>query len=316
MFVHSLFWKESYLCPWIKRCTMKRKSKRSKGNTKVWLTVLVALAVCYVFGVYKQEGRVELLTPQPARILDEIKRVAVPQAASSRSGAEAGMALPAPLEGRDEHILHHKGYVVSYNSVWKIPNWVAWELTARETKPKMNREDSFCEDPDFDGPQATLADYRRSGYSRGHMAPAADMRWDREAMEECFYLTNMCPQKSDFNAGNWGKLERQCREWAQRDSAIWIVCGPIVGKSPKRIGEGRVVVPDAFYKVVLVPYAKTPRAIGFIFPHRNKKGARTSEFMMSVDEVERRTGIDFFASLPDELERKVEAQNPAGRWRF
>ena len=120
--------------------------------------MLVALAVCYVFGVYKQEGRVELLTPQPARILDEIKRVAVPQAASSRSGAEAGMALPAPLEGRDEHILHHKGYVVSYNSVWKIPNWVAWELTARETKPKMNREDSFCEDPDFDGPQATLAE--------------------------------------------------------------------------------------------------------------------------------------------------------------
>lgn len=294
---------------------MKRKTKKGKGMMKTWLAVLVALGVCYVFGVYKQTGKVDV--PAIPSLLQAGEN-AGGQPSRPSSGVEAGQtfALPAPLDGRDEHILHHKGYVVSYNSEWKIPNWVAWELTAHETKAKMEREDTFCEDPDFSGPQATLADYKRSGYTRGHMVPAADMRWDRDAMKECFYLTNMCPQQAAFNAGNWGQLERQCREWAKRDSAIWIVCGPIVGRSSKRIGAGRVMVPDAFFKVVFVPYAKTPRAIGFIYPHRNKKGARMSEFMMSVDEVERRTGIDFFASLPDEVERKVEAQKPAGHWRF
>lgn len=292
---------------------MKRRSKKSKGGMKVWLAVLVAVAASYVFGVYKQDGKLEVPIPR----LSELGSI-VPdgQPAIPSGRAEDGIALPAPLDGRDEHILHHKGYVVSYNSKWKIPNWVAWELTGQETKAKMEREDSFCEDPDFKGVQATLADYRRSGYSRGHMAPAADMRWDRQAMEECFYLTNMCPQNAAFNAGNWGQLERQCREWAKRDSALWIVCGPIVGKSPKHIGAGRVVVPDAFFKVVFVPYARTPRAIGFIYPHRNKKGAKMREFAMSVDEVERRTGIDFFASLPDDIERKAESQASVAHWRF
>ncbi len=282
---------------------------------KAWFTVLVALGVCYVFGVYKQTGKVDI--PAVSSLL-QIETEVDETSSQVAMGLEERQkfAFPAPLTNRDEHILYHKGYVVSYNSDWKIPNWVAWELTVHETKAKMERKDTFCEDPDFAGPQATLADYRGSGYTRGHMIPAADMRWDKKAMEECFYLTNMCPQLADFNSGNWGKLEQQCREWAKRDSAIWIVCGPIVGRSPKRIGAGQVVVPDAFFKVVLVPYAKTPRAIGFIYPHRNKKGARMREFMMSVDEVERRTGIDFFASLPDDVERKVEAQAPAGRWRF
>lgn len=290
---------------------MKRKKTKT---TKTWLAVIVALGVSYLFGLYKQGGKAAL--PEIPVLQQAAPQPAASPTTSRSSDGERGMALPAPLDSRDEHILHHKGFVVSYNAEWKIPNWVAWELTASETQPKMEREDSFCEDPDFKGPQATLDDYRRSGYSRGHMVPAADMRWDEQAMAECFYLTNMCPQQSAFNAGNWGQLERQCREWAQRDSAIWIVCGPIVGKSPKRIGQGKVVVPSAFFKVILAPYAKTPRAIGFIYPHRNKKGAKMHEFMMSVDEVERRTGIDFFASLPDDVERKVEAQNPAGRWRF
>ena len=282
---------------------------------KTWLAVLVALGVFYVFGVYRQTGKLEL-PATPLLQQADAGNVEVVPSPSAGSVSESGMALPAPLTGRDEHVLHHKGYVVSYNSQWKIPNWVAWELTAREAGGKMEREDTFCEDPDFKGAQASLADYRRSGYTRGHMVPAADMRWSKEAMEECFYLTNMCPQVAAFNSGNWGQLERQCRSWAKRDSAIWIVCGPIVGKSPKHIGAGKVVVPDGFFKVVLAPYAKTPRAVGFIYPHRNKKGAKMREFMTTVDEVERRTGIDFFASLPDEVERKVEAQNPAGRWRF
>ena len=172
---------------------MKRKKTKT---TKTWLAVIVALGVSYLFGLYKQGGKAAL--PEIPVLQQAAPQPAASPTTSRSSDGERGMALPAPLDSRDEHILHHKGFVVSYNAEWKIPNWVAWELTASETQPKMEREDSFCEDPDFKGPQATLDDYRRSGYSRGHMVPAADMRWDEQAMAECFYLTNMCPQHNFF----------------------------------------------------------------------------------------------------------------------
>lgn len=294
---------------------MARRKKRKAGRRGGW-AILLALLVSGVIGFCQQNEK--SLIPQEWSSI--VRNSAKPDSRKSEvetENSEKKMALPAPLNNRDERIIYHKGYIVSYNTKWKIPNWVAWELTSSETDAKIPREDSFCEDPDFDGPQASLEDYRGSGYSRGHMVPAADMRWDEVAMKECFYLTNICPQKAAFNSGNWGQLERQCREWAQKEGAIWIVCGPIVGKSPKLIGEGKVVVPDAFYKVVMSPYAKTPKAIGFIYTHANKKGTKIRKFAFSVDEVERRTGIDFFASLPDNVEEKVEAQRPeAGRWRF
>lgn len=310
---------------------MRRRKKKSGYGLRLGLSVVVALVLCYAYGVYEHklpipEPLERVINQLPAKLpyginnaimsLAEQSEDAIAEDFVSMSDENLRIALPAPIEGRQETILYHTGYVVSYNSDWKIPNWVAWELTAEEVDGDLPREDCFMEDPTFDGPQATLADYRNSGYTRGHMVPAADMKWSRKAMEECFYLTNMCPQKADFNSGNWGQLERQCRHWAKRDSAILIVCGPIVGASARHIGEGRVTVPTGFFKVILSLHGKTPRAIGFIYPHRNQKGARLEDFMMTVDEVERRVGIDFFAGLPDEVERKVEAQNPAGRWSF
>lgn len=294
---------------------MTRRKKKKTGS-KGWWAILAALLISGVFGLNKQNGENRL--PQEwSTIINKQTNSEDKLTENVSESSEKSMALPASLKNRNEHIIHYKGYIVSYNSEWKIPNWVAWELTSDETDAKIPREDSFCEDPDFSGAQASLEDYRGSGYSRGHMAPAADMRWNEDAMKECFYLTNMCPQNASFNSGNWGQLERQCREWAQKEGTIWIVCGPIVGKSPKHIGEGMVVVPDGFYKVIMAPHAKSPKAIGFVYPHKNKKGARLREFAMSVDEVEKRTGIDFFSSLPDDIEKKVEAQRPeTGRWRF
>lgn len=302
---------------------MARKSNRKGRGVSAWIAVLLAVVVAYSVNAYKKDGKIEIPHLETNEVVKNItEHITSENASNPKDGeikgeeGEHGIALPAPLDERNEHIIHHKGYIVSYNSDWKIPNWVAWELTAYETKAKMPREDTFCEDPDYSGPQASLDDYRKSGYSRGHMAPAADMRWNHTALLECFYLTNMCPQNAAFNAGNWGQLEKQCREWAKSDSAIWIVCGPIVGKSHRTIGKNQVVVPTAFFKVVMAPYGKHPKAVGFIYPHRNQKGAKMRQFMMSVDQVEARTGIDFFASLPDKLENKIEAQNPAGHWWF
>jgi endonuclease G len=210
-------------------------------------------------------------------------------------------------EGTVEQIIEYPGFTVSFNKKHHQPNWVAWELTREETKGTEPRSNNFAPDLNIDG-CATLADYRGSGYDRGHMAPSADMKWSAASMEACFYLTNMSPQVSALNSGAWGKLEDKCRSWADRDSAIIIVCGPVLtDRITKTIGETKVSVPSRYFKVVLAPYANPPRAIGFIMPNSKVEGGM-QKAAVSVDEVERVTGFDFFSELPDDIENEVESQ--------
>ena len=132
-------------------------------------------------------------------------------------------------------------------------------------------------------------------------------------MKESFYLSNICPQRHSLNAGDWKELEEKAREWARKDCTVVVVCGPIVGKHPKRIGVNKVAVPEAFYKVILAPYTSPPKAIGFIIPHQ--KGNRPLwTYAVCVDSVEARTGIDFFPSLPDETETRIEAEVRPEQW--
>lgn len=206
-------------------------------------------------------------------------------------------------------IIEYEGFTVSFNPKAHQPNYVAWELNEKEAySTAFDRKNyDFASDPDVAG-CATLQDYKNSGYSRGHMAPAADMKWSHEAMKNCFYLTNISPQKSDLNAGAWKSVEDKCRQWAKRDSSIIIICGPVLtDKLTQTIGATRVAVPERFFKVILAPYANPPRAIGFIMNNGYVEGGMQAA-AVSVDEVERITGFDFFASLPDEIENEIEAE--------
>ena len=225
--------------------------------------------------------------------------------------------LPAPMpKGTSEKILMRRGYTVSYNMKHNLPNWVAWELTPDKLIERESRTDKFLPDPDLPEDVAvTTDDYKRSGWDRGHMCPAGDNRWHWRAMQESFYMTNICPQHHNLNRGDWKELEEACRDWAQRDGRIFIVCGPILYRQQhKTIGrEHRITVPEAFFKVVLSPDSNPPRAIGFIY--KNTSGNHPLDnYVNSVDQVERITGIDFFPALPDEVERQVEAKYDLSQW--
>lgn len=257
------------------------------------------------------------------------------QAQKPRSKATSAVALANLVPERDlrpqfdydftAQVIEHEGYVVSYNADYKVPNWVIYELTLGETLGNLKRTNSFDVDPEVPKEQmAQLSDYRNSGYDRGHMAPNADMNWSQTAQDESFYLSNMCPQGHDFNAGIWLDLENQVRVWAERDSAVTIVCGPVLPRSSadakrmKRIGKGKVLVPELFWKVVLMPYGGDVRAIGFVMPNHNEKVGRKnrplSDYAVSVDSVERLTGIDFFPALPDNIEDEVESNYNIKSW--
>lgn len=211
-------------------------------------------------------------------------------------------------------LLKRTGYVVSYNTETLIPNWVAWHLTAHRLEGKASRKGfGFHPDEDAPEPQVDTFDYMRSGYDRGHMCPAADNKWDLKAMEESFLMTNICPQNHNLNVGDWSEMENQCRTWARKWGDVYVICGPILYRGKhKHIGEHKVVVPEAFFKVVL-SLKGTPKAIGFIY--KNEAGNRSKgDYVNSVDEVERITGFDFFSALPDKLENELEAEADLNNW--
>lgn len=234
----------------------------------------------------------------------------------SAGAAEADdkLVMQTSPKGTPEQILKRTGYVASYNKATLLPNWVAWHLTAERTEGSAKRSGvDFAEDTEVPEPRATDWDYYNSGYDRGHMCPAADNKWSKKAMEESFLFTNMCPQNGNLNRGDWNEMEMACRKWAKKYGDLYIVCGPILYKGKhKTIGKNKVVVPEAFFKVVLRT-GDDPQAIGFIY--KNTSGNRPKDsYVNTVDEVERITGIDFFPSLPDDVEKKVEAECDLGLW--
>lgn len=223
------------------------------------------------------------------------------------------LEYPVSYSSQPEQIIFHTGHTVSYNKNWKIPNWVSYELTIDETMGSEKRHDKFMCDPHVTTGSATLADYRNSGYDRGHMVPAADMKWSTSAMKESFYLSNICPQHKNLNQKRWKDLENKVREWAIADSAIIVICGPIVNEAPKCIGSNKVTVPHGFFKVVLSPYKKTPQGIGFIFDNEHCSQPLRSH-IVTIDSVESLTKLDFFSPLPDDIEDLLEAYVDTTYW--
>lgn len=290
-----------------------------KNNPLVWVLAIVLVSLI-AFQLGKKRGVEE--AKQPVE-----KKIDVPSEAGTKGGRTVSPStqgsesegdissdslLIAQTKGMPEQILVRTGYITSYNKDTRCPNWTAWRLTSDHTSGPYKRKGvSFHEDDEVPFPKAQNADYQRSGYDRGHMCPSGDNKWSQQAQEDCFLFTNMCPQSHDLNSGDWNDLEQKCRKWAEREGSIYIVCGPVF-RQKKTIGRSKVAVPDGFYKVVLCMNG-TPKAIGFY--HDNEDGRRPmSAYVHTVDDIERMTGIDFFASLPDAIENRVEAYADAKEW--
>lgn len=305
--------------------------KKKVGTFKIWL---LAVAAVVAFSVLPKVS--SLATEDQELVVEENKQKTADaagdepaagnkQETSDEVGSESaagneqessgevanlkaqGLEIPVSKVKVSETIKHRLAYTVSYNHDTRQPNWVAWVLTGEHASGKLPRG-KFADDEDMPAPVGTLADYYNSGLDRGHMCPAGDNKWSQQAMDECFLMTNMCPQNHSLNAGVWNTIEQQCRNWAKQYGKVYIVCGPIfLNKEHRKLGKNKVVVPDAFFKVVLHT-GKNPQAIGFICRNQSQKGRKKTEFVNSVDEVERITGYDFFPQLPDDVEKRVEAK--------
>ena len=225
------------------------------------------------------------------------------------------MEIPSIVAG--DCILEYTGFTVSYDEKARIPMWVAYELTAEEANGTIGRGGKyFRPDANTSVVQADNIDYRGSGWSRGHMAPAGDFKWDEQAMWDTFLYTNCCPQDERMNNGSWNVLENQVRMWARRFGSVWVVTGPYVFMNKNgRIGPHEIVVPDAFFKAVLTRDVDAWHGIAFLM-YNDSQPRRPSESYLTIDELERRTGIDFFPALDDAVEETVEAAAEPDFWRL
>ena len=225
--------------------------------------------------------------------------------------------LPKPLNRTDEKTLVHEGYTCSFNTSRLTPTYVAWCLTRERVNGKVKRTNFFDVDPSVESRyQVRHSDYSGTRFDRGHMCPAADNQHSQKAMVECFYMTNMCPQRHALNSGAWNDLEIQCRSWARNYGKVYICSGPIYDKKPyQTIGNRRscrIAVPDRFFKVVLMVGRQT-KAIGFIYPNDSANKEMRS-YAVSVDKVEQVTGLNFFYLLDDKIENQIEKECKPSAW--
>lgn len=206
-------------------------------------------------------------------------------------------------------------YTVSYDSKHKIPRWVAYDLTAEEMKGKASRDGkSYRPDEHAGVPQADNYDYRRSGWTRGHLAPAGDFRWSNNALDDTFYYTNCCPQTEYFNGTSWEQLENRVRYWAKRFGTVYIVTGPIIGNEENgKLGQNRISIPDAFFKALLVRDGNSFQSIAFVM-HNTSLPQPYDQCAMSVDQLEEAIGLDLFCALDDGIESKVESSYSPTFW--
>ena len=278
----------------------KKKKKTSAG----WLVAIVIAILSFITGKSWTEWDI------PQTILDQVKKYTQEEPAEQPADEWTiqQMEIPVMSAKKQGQVIHRTGYTLAYDAKTRTPQWVAWELTKKETQGTEERSNDFQPDPDVKGAQVVTKDYTHSGYDRGHMAPAADMKWSKKAMKESFYMSNICPQDHNLNTSDWSELENKSRQWARRYGKVYIVCGPIYnGKRNEYIGDHRVKVPDAFFKVVLINEKKKQCAMGFYF--ENEAGERKlQEYLVPVDRIEQLTGMDFFSALPDNLEDRLEAE--------
>ncbi len=258
------------------------------------------------------------VTAPKQKVQDKISANKAPAKPSTKTfKIPVNTEIPRLKEKRQEQVIRHEGYTVSYNSEYRIANWVAYELTATEAKSKKTeRSNKFVSDPQVKGATAMNEDYTRSGYDRGHLAPAGDMKWSAKAMRESFYLSNICPQKPKLNRGIWKDLEEQCRLWALDNGSLLIVTGPVITGDMKRLGKNKVAIPKSFYKVLCYYTEKGYKGIGFLFENRDYKDNSLKSMVIPIDSVEKVTGIDFFPSIPDDQEKEMEATVDWSSWSF
>ncbi|GIZ09096.1 endonuclease [Flavobacterium sp. UMI-01] len=210
-------------------------------------------------------------------------------------------------------VIHHRYYSLSYNEQAEQAEWVAYELKKSYLKNNDFKRPYFVQDPKVFTQSADWRNYKNSGYDKGHLCPAGDMEFNLEAYNETFFTSNIAPQNREFNGGIWNRLENKVRYWAEKNNGIFVITGGVLTNATRTIGQEKVIVPDYFYKIIFKQDKDNPKIIAFLMP--NEKSTKALyDYVVSVDAIEKITGIDFFPQLEDSLEEDLEGNIRLKSW--
>ena len=214
-----------------------------------------------------------------------------------------------------KQLVKHKFFTLSYNESYEQAEWVAYELKKEFVKNNNFKRPFFIEDPKVSTGSADWRNYKKSGYDKGHLCPAGDMEFEMDAYNDTFFTSNISPQRSDFNAGIWNRLEQKVRYWAVKYDGIYVVTAGVLEPSLRTIGRENVSVPKFFYKVLLDNSRGEFKMIAFLVPNL-ASDKPLYDFVVPVDRIEKMTGIDFFPALDDKIENQLEKNSDYKNWSF
>lgn len=236
-----------------------------------------------------------------------------PQTKSSSSSGSTEFGEKYYPNSTTGTLVEHATFTLSYSEAHEQAEWVAYELKKEHISANDFERPYFVQDRKVKSKSADWRNYKNSGYDRGHLCPAGDRKFDYNAFHETFLTSNISPQDHDFNSGVWNKLEQKVRFWAKKYDGVFVVTGGILESGLETIGDEGVSIPREFYKIVVDASQGKPKAIAFIIPNRDTHRS-FYDFVVTIDEIETRTGIDFFKDLPTSEEEKLEREVDLKAW--
>lgn len=251
---------------------------------------------------------------------------------NSNNFATGIVELPALRNGANDVFITHSttfngkkvtSFSLEYDKSKKHSRWVAFRFDNLTKLQNVGREDAFDTDPSISAEyQRVQADFGKKGYDRGHICASADRLYSREVNEQTFYYTNMSPQRNSFNTGIWLTLEGQVQSWGRSctsSDTLYVVKGGTIDKEDQIKGyidnDRSKPIPKYYYMALLFKKGESFKAIAFWMEHTDtQKSLKLSDCALSIDELEEKTGIDFFPSLNDNLENALESTYSLKAW--
>ena len=273
---------------------MVYKSKYGKSKTTYTVLILILVVGFWLFENF--------YTPDP---------YSDPEGNSTQASLPEYI-LPSTTNGQ---IVTHEHYMLSYSESYEQAEWLAYSLKKNHLTYDDRKRPYFIEDPKVKTKSADWRNYKGSGYDRGHLCPAGDRRFSEYAYNETFYTSNISPQDRDFNAGVWNRLEMQVRRWAKQHNEIYVVTAGVLEPGLEEIGDEDVDVPNHYYKIIARGTEDNLKVMGFLMRGRESNKPLKS-FLVPIDLIEKKTGIDFFPNLSNDLENKIEAKVNSSGWQF
>lgn len=260
------------------------------------LLITALLIIIYSYNLFSEKQEEEIIVNDGAELKEQTN----------------DYFLPTSTTGQ---IIHHEGYSLSYNESHEQAEWVAYELKKEHLSRTNFKRPYFEIDKAVKTKAAHWRNYKKSGYDRGHLCPAADRKYSKAAHDETFLTSNITPQTHEFNSGIWNRLEQKVRYWANKYDGVFVVTGGVLRGKMKTIGDEKVSVPNEFYKVIIDNNSGKTKMLAFLLPHSDSKKP-LYDFVVSVDKIEELTGIDFFSEISDSKENRLEASNNYKDWSF